>query len=432
MRQINVRILLVIVAFVVSLPSLGLATDVGGIIDTDTTWTLANSPYTLIDCIQIAEGITLTIEPGVVVNGEGHSIQVWGTLQAIGTDTSNIVFNNVGVHAAAGGTNPLINIQFAKCNSFTNWGHPTVAGARGTFILRDSRVQNIGEIYPLSDSHIERNTFIKTDPYPYGIQIYLDDPRSDCYIEKNIFIDAGGILTYLTYNVKIYIRNNVFYQQKPLPPVSYPCYAVSNWGSLGTSETIVEYNSFLSTDKIAVVLAPERDVRMIAINNYWNTTDTDVIDAMIYDRNDDLNVVNYIEYLPILYEPHPDTPIFCFPEMKVNNSDGPITLYQNDTLTITVSLNNNGITENADWWLAAVTPLFDVFFYIRDQGWTDAWMPGFQGPLFYLDSFEVLNMPVSGLPAGTYTLYFGVDTVMDGNVTWDSVYYDTVEVNITE
>ena len=41
-------------------------------------------------------------------------------------------------------------------------------------------------------------------------------------------------------------------------------------------------------------------------------------------------------------------------------------------------------------------------------------------------------MPVSGLLAGTYTLYFGVDTVMDGNVTWDSVYYNTVVVNITE
>ena len=60
-------------------------------------------------------------------------------------------------------------------------------------------------------------------------------------------------------------------------------------------------------------------------------------------------------------------------------------------------------------------------------------VPGCQdirGPLSYLDSFEVLTMPVSGLRAGTYTLYFGVDTVMDGNVTEDSVYYDTVEVNI--
>ena len=50
------------------------------------------------------------------------------------------------------------------------------------------------------------------------------------------------------------------------------------------------------------------------------------------------------------------------PDIKVNGSDGPITLDQNDTLTITVSLNNNGITDNADWWLAADTP-FGLYFY---------------------------------------------------------------------
>ena len=118
------------------------------------------------------------------------------------------------------------------------------------------------------------------------------------------------------------------------------------------------------------------------------------------------------------------------PDIKINGSDGPITLNQSDTLTLTVALDNNGQTDNADWWLAAVTP-FGLWFYTF-EGWTDALMPGYQGPLSYLDSFEVFSMPVSGLPAGTYTLYFGVDTVMDGNVTWDSVYYDTVEVNITE
>ena len=118
------------------------------------------------------------------------------------------------------------------------------------------------------------------------------------------------------------------------------------------------------------------------------------------------------------------------PDIKVNGSDGPITVRQLDSLSITLSLDNNGQTDNADWWLAADTP-FGLFFFTFD-GWTDAWVPGYQGPLFYLDSFEVLNMPVSGLPAGTYTLYFGVDTVMDGNVTWDSVYYDTVVVNVIE
>ncbi len=119
------------------------------------------------------------------------------------------------------------------------------------------------------------------------------------------------------------------------------------------------------------------------------------------------------------------------PGIKANNSDGPITLNQSDTLTVTVALDNSDITDNADWWLAADTP-FGLWFFTFD-GWTTDWVPAYQGPLFYLDSFDViLNMPVSGLPTGTYTLYFGIDTVMDGNVTWDSVYYDTVVVNVTE
>ena len=118
------------------------------------------------------------------------------------------------------------------------------------------------------------------------------------------------------------------------------------------------------------------------------------------------------------------------PDIKANNLDGPITLSQSDTAVITVTLDNNGRTDNADWWLAADTP-FGLYFFTFD-GWTTDWAPGYQGPLFHLAPFEVLNIPISGLPAGTYTLYFGVDTNMDDNVNWDCVYYDTVTVNITE
>jgi len=131
--------------------------------------------------------------------------------------------------------------------------------------------------------------------------------------------------------------------------------------------------------------------------------------------------------------------IVCFhttplPDIKVNGSDGPITLYQNDTLTITVSLNNNGITDNADWWLAADTP-FGLYFYAF-SGWVPYQVPAYQGPLFYLDNYEVLSRPVLGLEEGTYTLYFGVDTDMDEDITWDSAYYDltlvTIESGTTE
>ena len=123
-------------------------------------------------------------------------------------------------------------------------------------------------------------------------------------------------------------------------------------------------------------------------------------------------------------KPHP------IADIKINSLDGPVTLSQSDALNVTVALDNKGRTKPAEWWLAADTP-FGLYFFTF-EGWTTDWIPAYQGPLFPLDSYEVLNMPVSGLPPGTYTLYFGVDTYMDRNVTWDSVYYDTVVVNITE
>ena len=86
-------------------------------------------------------------------------------------------------------------------------------------------------------------------------------------------------------------------------------YSVQNWNSSDTSETIVEYNSFLSTDRIAVVVKPGySNSEMIALNNYWGTTDTQTIQSMIYDRNDDLNCASYISYDPFLTEPPPSTP----------------------------------------------------------------------------------------------------------------------------
>ena len=42
-------------------------TPVSGTIATDTTWTLANSPYFVTGAIQVNPGVTLTIQPGVVI-----------------------------------------------------------------------------------------------------------------------------------------------------------------------------------------------------------------------------------------------------------------------------------------------------------------------------------------------------------------------------
>ena len=88
---------LIIVAIISVFSFPAMATDVGGIIDTDTTWDLAGSPYNITSTVQIDEGVSLTIEPSVVVNGEGLNIKIWGVLNVIGTDISNIILNNVDI-----------------------------------------------------------------------------------------------------------------------------------------------------------------------------------------------------------------------------------------------------------------------------------------------------------------------------------------------
>ncbi|MDD3825185.1 MAG: Ig-like domain-containing protein [Anaerolineae bacterium] len=65
-------------------------------IDTSTVWTLEGSPYRVVfdsDGTQVAEGATLTVEPGVEVQFDPNaSLIVMGTLKAIGTEARPILF----------------------------------------------------------------------------------------------------------------------------------------------------------------------------------------------------------------------------------------------------------------------------------------------------------------------------------------------------
>jgi hypothetical protein len=59
-------------------------------INSDTTWTKANSPYTLSGSIVVSTGVTLTIDTGVTVNINGYYLFVNGTLRAVGSTSDNI------------------------------------------------------------------------------------------------------------------------------------------------------------------------------------------------------------------------------------------------------------------------------------------------------------------------------------------------------
>ena len=78
------------------------ATNVSGTISANTTWTLAGSPYVLTGNVSVATGVTLTIEPGVVVQGNSTTrlLSVNGALSAVGTAAAGITFTSTSDSAS--------------------------------------------------------------------------------------------------------------------------------------------------------------------------------------------------------------------------------------------------------------------------------------------------------------------------------------------
>jgi len=251
----------------------------GGIISASTTLSLAGSPYTLTSNVQVAYGATLTIEPGVVLDGQGRRIEVFGSLAAVGTANQPVTFH--GARLVPGANAPSqpfsITLQHALVDGGSIYG-ATGNAVYGSLVLRDSRLVGVQDYF------------------------YVWYPVADCWIERNVFVSCGGFSTGSTDGVKIHVRNNVFHDQTT-------AYAVENWAAYSTSEAIVELNSFLSTDRVALSLPTGyTSAKLTATNNYWGSTSVASINAMIFDQNDDLGSNAVITYQPILTAPDVATP----------------------------------------------------------------------------------------------------------------------------
>ncbi len=125
------------------------------------------------------------------------------------------------------------------------------------------------------------------------------------------------------------------------------------------------------------------------------------------------------------------------PDIKVNGTDQMGTLSSGGTLTVTIQLKaGDQAGKTADWWILAETPM-GWYYYVYPDMWTSEgnsglnFMPAYQGPLFDLtDPLEVLR--ATGLPAGPYVFYFGVDTVVNGIFDTGALSYDWAAVELVE
>jgi subtilisin family serine protease len=118
------------------------------------------------------------------------------------------------------------------------------------------------------------------------------------------------------------------------------------------------------------------------------------------------------------------------PDIKVNGSDGPISVPPGTPVTVTVSLNPGALRGYpADWWVVAIIPDGTIFWYTLDSGWVASSTPlrAHKGALFNLPPYTLLD-GVTSLSGGPYLLGFAVDGNVNGIL--ELKWFDTVDMTV--
>jgi parallel beta-helix repeat protein len=182
----------------VSVSVVSASTNVVGAIESDTTWTAANSPYILTSSVLVSSGVTLIIEPGVIVKFDSaQEIQIDGQLIARGNATAPIIFTSNQSSPASG---DWINILFTdtSVDATYNVGGNYVSGSIMQYCTMEyggggthTPILKITSSSPFIDHCIVTNS-------AYG-GIYVDrgSPKiSNCNFSDNLGGYSGGIYTY--------------------------------------------------------------------------------------------------------------------------------------------------------------------------------------------------------------------------------------------
>ena len=269
-------VVLILIGFIVN----GYAADVGGIISSDTVWDLENSPYNLTEDIKIKENIILLIEPGVIIIGNNLKINVQGVFRAVGKAEKKIKLTNVNI---IGGKEKSSNPSFI----YIDYAHINGGSICKNFDKDETFVWS---------NLVLKNSLISSIPC-----LYLVNQSTDCYIERNIFKQCGGI-NVIPYNThRVYIRNNTFYDVNAT-------YVVKVWAKDKDAEIIVQYNNFLSNGMKGISVLPKHTYgKIYASYNYWGMIKLSDIEYIVHDYSYSYpSNKSYIIYIPALTELHPD------------------------------------------------------------------------------------------------------------------------------
>jgi len=298
-------------------------TTVNGTISTDTTWTRANSPYTLTNDVSVSNGVTLTIESGVTVNIGSHQLLVYGILNARGTTDRIVFLGNSGLimFSSETGWNEqasygciIDNAYFSSIAMVINGGYPKISNNYFTVAPRTaieiyggspSIINNVINIDSKGaiDAHYGSSPVISYNSIvgkgqQYGITAsgtaYISNNNvTKCWtgiyatgastIQNNIVMNNGNDGLYSN-NYASIIEGNVLANNKcgmsGTGTIRYNTIAnnleAGIWGPL-VSATITQNNIYGNTQNIHLT---EHD-NITAVNNWWGTADPSAINQTI-------------------------------------------------------------------------------------------------------------------------------------------------------
>ncbi len=326
-------------------------TQVSGIISQDTTWTKANSPYTLTGAVGISKAATLTIQAGVTVNLQDTYIQVNGSLTAVGSSTEQIKLNNGRIifTEISSSWNPQTNsgsiIQNAAVTSNLESNnvspkidHNILTGSisiGGSSTISNNTIKNDLSVVggsPIIINNIFTNSLIST----YSLQssglspIISNNTMTGkgvkCYggngiggyavIRSNsisgcdtaIFGGASLIQNNYIFNNNIgidtlngIIQNNTITNNIIGINIPKDSFFFFGFGESPNNPTIA-YNDFSANGNYSIYTTASNNVT--AANNWWGTTDPQMISLQIYDFRKDFSIGN-VTFSPILAKPNP-------------------------------------------------------------------------------------------------------------------------------
>jgi len=308
--------------------------EVSGIIRSDTTWTKANSPYSITGPVAIANGATLTIAPGVQVFFNKNSyIQVNGTLVArgssnehvsfIGDNTNEIIFmpyskswneqtgsgsiiekwQSNTLKITINGSSPKISSGISQAMITINNGAPLIVNNR---LLGESTSIAINGGEPMISSNNLSSYKIYVEggsPMISGntIRGFVIRQGYDVVGYTGTCIEASGGNSYISNNnisncyIAIQIGNGVI--QNNTLSAGKPIVVVGSF-----SPTIKYNNIYGGAPKLALSEGANQDVD--ATYNWWDTTDEAMISQSIVDNKNNFNL-GKVSFVPYLAEPNP-------------------------------------------------------------------------------------------------------------------------------